>query len=318
MLEQNKAKATISAEDVDALDQAFLQSSSSYHEPAAQKKRTREDIIRELKEQRASKSNSDCSASKTSEEVRLLEEAKQRGKFKPIGFKPIGSSTENKRKKTKTDNLEKEQKKKKRKPNGDEPSVNNAKPATNSTNSMPPPSSGTRPNQLSKPVVPEEPIDHDFDIFANAGEYEGIDTGDDDDDEDKLTTHPRHDDMEAGEAASVLSMSRRWISDDEPAPALTSRNTLPLASVSQRGAMSEVDEDMDSDEKPMRLAPLASSVLPSIKDLLAMDKAASSYDKKRIRKDKKSKRGGDDDDDNEPKKKSVEAKVDRDYKRLVR
>jgi len=314
LLEQNKAKATISAEDVDALDQAFLQSSSSHHEPAAQKKRTREDIIRELKEQRASKPNSDCSASKTSEEVRLLE-AKQRGKFKPIGFKPIGSSTENKRKKTKTDGLEKEEKKKKRKPNADELSVNNAKPVTNS---MPPPSSCTRPNQLSKPVVPEEPIDHDFDIFANAGEYEGIDTGDDDDDEDKLTTRPRRDDMEAEEAASVLNMPRRWISDDEPAPALTSRNILPLASVSERGAMSEVDEDMDSDEQPMRLAPLTSSALPSIKDLLAMDKAASSYDKKRIRKDKKSKRGGDDDDDNEPKKKSVEAKVDRDYKRLVR
>lgn len=321
LLEQNKAKATVSAEDVDALDQAFLQSSSSHHEPAAPKKRTREDIIRELKEQRAGKSSSDCSASKTStEEVRLLEEAKQRGKFKPIGFKPIGSSTENKRKKSKIDNLEKEEKKKKRKPNGDEPCVNKAKP---STNSMPPPSSCTLPNQQFKPVVLEEPIDPDFDIFANAGEYEGIDIGDDDDDEDKLTTRPRRDGMEEGEEASTSSMPRRWISDDEPAPTLTSRNILPLPSVSKehsqsyhRGATSEVDEDMDSDEQPMRLAPLASSALPSIKDLLAMDKAASSYDKKKKRNDKKSRGGGDDDD--EPKKKSVEAKVDRDYKRLVR
>lgn len=322
LLEQNKAKATIFAEDVDALDQAFLQSSSSHHEPTAPKKRTREDIIRELKEQRAGKSSPDRSASQTSE-VQLLEEAKQRGKFKPIGFKPIGSSTENKRKKTKTDNLEKEEKKKKRKPNGDEPSANKAKP---STDSMPPPSSSTQPKQQSKPIVLEEPIDHDFDIFADAGEYEGIDIGDDDDDEDKLTARPHRDDVEEGEEASTSSMPRRWISGDEPVPILTSRNILPLASGSKEhsqsyhgGTMNEVDEEVDSDEQPMRLAPLASSVLPSIKDLLAMDKAASSYDKKK-RNDKKSRRGGDDDDDdsNESKKKSVEAKVDRDYKRLVR
>ncbi|KIM44703.1 hypothetical protein M413DRAFT_442660, partial [Hebeloma cylindrosporum] len=321
LLEQNKAKVTISAEDVDALDQAFLQSSSSQHEPAVPKKRTREDIIRELKEQRAGKSSSDSSASKTSEELRSLEEAKQRGKFKPIGFKPIGSSAENKRKKPKTDNLEKEEKRKKRKANGDESTVDKAKPST--TNSIPTPASGTRPKEPLNPVVPEEPMDHDFDIFADAGEYEGIDIGDDDEEEGNLTTRPLRDDIEEGEEASTSSMPRRWISDDEPAPTPTSKNVLPLASMSKehtrsshREAISEVDEDMDSDEQPMRLAPLASSVLPSIKDLLAMDKAASSYDKKKIRKDKKSRGGGGDADDNEPKKKSLEEKVDRDYKRL--
>ena len=315
MLEQNKAKATISAEDVDALDQAFLQSSSLHHEQAPPKKRTREDIIRELKEQRAGKSSSDDSASKIAEEVRLPEEVKQRGKFKPIGFKPIGSSTENKRKQTKIDSLKREEKKKKRKPNEDDPSFNNTKPSTRSI-----PASCAPPNELSKPIVPEEPIDHDFDIFANAGEYEGIDIGDDDN---ELATPPHGDDMEEGKQASTSSMPRRWISDDEPAPSLPSRNILPLASGSKeqsfhRGARSEVDEDIDSDEQPMRLVPLASSVLPSIKDLLAMDKAANSYDKKKIQRDKKSRKGGDDDNnDNESKKKSLEAKVDRDYKRLV-
>jgi IK cytokine len=97
---------------------------------------------------------------------------------------------------------------------------------------------------------------------------------------------------------------------------------LPLPSMSKESSpppspLSEVDEVMDSNAQPMRLAPLASSALPSIKDLLAMDKAASSYDKKSKRKDKKSAgKGGRDEDDKEPKTKSVEAKIDRDYKRL--
>jgi len=76
-----------------------------------------------------------------------------------------------------------------------------------------------------------------------------------------------------------------------------------------------VSEDEAEDDQPMRLVPLSSSALPSIKDFLAMDQAAGFNDKKKKRKNKK-KAGTDDDNDEGQKQKSVEAKVDRDYKRL--
>ncbi|KAJ7130609.1 hypothetical protein C8R44DRAFT_66538 [Mycena epipterygia] len=55
---------------------------------------------------------------------------------------------------------------------------------------------------------------------------------------------------------------------------------------------------------------------PSIKDLLAMDKAANSSEKRKKRKDKK--KGKDDGDEGEaPKQKmTAEVKAERDYKRL--
>ena len=66
---------------------------------------------------------------------------------------------------------------------------------------------------------------------------------------------------------------------------------------------------MDVDERPMRLAPLASSALPDIKELLQMDKASTSWAKNKKKKDKKKAVGGD-----EPGKVS-DAKIERDYQR---
>ncbi|KDR80701.1 hypothetical protein GALMADRAFT_241103 [Galerina marginata CBS 339.88] len=309
LLEQNKARSTLTNDDVDALDQAYLE--SSQHESAAGKKRTREDLIKELKEQRAGKSEQPTPAPKGAEE-----ETKQKGKFKPIGFKPIGQSSDTKKKSksNKSDGTEGEKKKKRKADGGDV----TGKTKTTSTSMPPPP--------IAKAVKPEEPVDNDFDIFAGAGEYEGIDIGDDDDeDAGALLKAKGRVELEEGEEPSTSSVPRRWIENDEPRPA-TKQNILH-PSMQLKNATSgksptherEVSEGEGAEEsRPMRLAPLASSALPSIKEFLAMDKAADSYEKKRKRKDKKKSGRGDDDDDDESstKKKDVEAKVERDYKRL--
>ena len=121
-------------------------------------------------------------------------------KFRPIGFKPIGPPAEEKAKKKKKvkaqDGDGAERKKKRRKvekgegqkgemgppavPIKDPPSAANA------------PSSTTTAPTVQKPDMEPEPMDEDLDIFAGAGEYEGIDLGDDDDDDEAgvLTQEP--------------------------------------------------------------------------------------------------------------------------------
>ncbi|KAJ7654451.1 hypothetical protein DFH06DRAFT_1269950 [Mycena polygramma] len=312
LLEQNKAKASLSTVDDDSLEQAFKEAVA---ETTVPKKRTREDMIRELKEKRGITSS-------TPTPDAALEAAKKQGKFKPIGFKPIGATEEKPRKKkVKADGTEGDRKKKKRKVEAVEPKGDDEKaippppPPSNGAQSAPTASSST-------PLSLEDDVPDDFDIFAGAGEYEGIDLGDEEDEEeDKETGKPDNPDLEDGEEAEPAP--RTWFEEDEPdPPPSTSKLPLPLPSATSKPPSHPVDEEDEEGEvsQPTRLVPLASSALPSIKDLLAMDKAANSSEKRKKRKDKK-KSGKDDDEDDEaaPKQKakvSAEAKVERDYKRL--
>jgi hypothetical protein len=159
--------------------------------------------------------------------------------------------------------------------------------------------------------------DDDFDIFAGAGEYEGIDLGDEEDEEDgEVAGKPDNPELEDGEESAPPP--RKWFEEDEPDPQ-PSTSKLPLPTVSDKPPSHPVDEDEEGElEQPTRLVPLASSALPSIKDLLAMDKAANSSEKRRKKKDKK-KSGKDDDDEEEAPSKtkmSAEVKAERDYKRF--
>ena len=303
LLEQNKARAALSTEDDDALEEAFMEATS--HTPTnVPKKRTREELIRDLKEQRAR--NAEQQGPKTiDEEARLLEEAKQKGKFKPIGFKPIGSISEgNKKKKEKRSADDVERKKKKRKVDI-ESSADKA--GSKDSSLMPPPPIPTKAQVKPKTPEPEEPIDDDFNIFADAGEYEGIDIGDDDDDDENV---PRK--TEEKDESSSSTAPQRWIPDETEPP--STKPSIPVQSPPPSHKV--VSEDEAEDDQPMRLVPLSSSALPSIKDFLAMEQAADSYDKKKKRKGKK-KAGTDDDNNGGQKQKSVEAKVDRDYKRYI-
>ncbi|KAF9047023.1 hypothetical protein BDZ89DRAFT_1058082 [Hymenopellis radicata] len=234
LLEQNKAKVTVSATDDEDLEQAFTE---------VPKKRTREELLRELKEKRAKEPAPTSDAPITAN-----------SKFKPIGFKPIGATdegTKKKKKKVKTVDGDKKQKRK-------------ADPAP----SEPDPPSASEP----------EPPD-DFDIFADAGEYEGLDVGDDSD-------------------------------EDSPEPGTSARSLPP------RDPLPTDDDGGQEEEEdvPMRLVPLEGSSVPSIKDLLALDQAAGSAGKKRKRKEKN--KGKKDDSEDAKKASTTEAKVDRDYKRL--
>ena len=81
----------------------------------------------------------------------------------------------------------------------------------------------------------------------------------------------------------------------------------------------EEEEGEMEEERPMRLQPLASSAMPSIKDLLAMDDAMEKEDKRRARKEKKKKGGGGgaSGGGGVPSEKDTKAKVDRDYQRCA-
>lgn len=302
LLEQNKARAALSTEDNDALEEAFMQA-TSHTLTNVPTKRTREDLIRDLKEQRAR--NAEQGPKTADEEAQLLEEAKQKGKFKPIGFRPIGSTSGGKRRKEKlsTDNVERKKKKRKVEEAG-----------SKDIPSMPPPPVPTKAQ--IKPNTPEleEPIDDDFNIFADAGEYEGIDLGDDDDEDEHIAREP-----EERDGSSNSMAPQRWIPNDETEAPRTKPSIPPLSDAITQSPPSRrvVSEEEEVQVQPMRLVPLSSSALPSIKDFLAMDQAAGSYDKKKKRKNKKKAGTGDDDDDEGQKQKSVEAKVDRDYKRSI-
>ncbi|KAF9466112.1 hypothetical protein BDZ94DRAFT_1213478 [Collybia nuda] len=321
LLEQNKARATLSTEDDDSLEQAFREAASG---PIVPKKRTRDDLIRELKEKRAQKGEGVAidneKVVKTAEEETLfLEEAKKKGKFKPIGFKPIGAldvSTK-KKKKVKSDGTDVEKKKKRRKVEQETTKENLTDKITKQ--SSPAPSQPAKVDPLSQNTcmsVPEpKPIPEDFDIFAGAGEYEGLDLGDDDDDDDgeispHIESHPNIEEGEVGPAP------RRWIeTDEEELPA--TKPEMPPPKSQHENSLRQVGSDQGDEEgeieEPTRLVPLASSALPSIKDFLAMDGAAGSSTKRRKRGGKKKSAA---EGDEVSKKRSTEAKVDRDYKRL--
>lgn len=304
LLEQNRARSALTTEDIDELDRAYREVASE-QEPTVPKKPTREDLIRELKEQRAAQ----ASPKTADEEARLLEEAKQKGKFRSIGFKPIGSSSDGK-KKSKVDGTEGEKRKKKKR-KIEEVAKPVDEPATTSSSSAP--SLTTAPPAI--PPKPEEPIDDDFDIFAGAGEYEGISI-DDDDNEDQGVQPKAGEASEPEEEHPTSTAPRRWIETDGSLPDTRSNMPLPSVRPSPPPKQQGSDDEDEEDHRPVRLVPLASSALPSIKDLLAMDKAAESYDKKKKRKEKK-KGGGSDDERDNSKKKSMDAKVERDYKRFV-
>lgn len=316
----------MSTVDDDSLEQAFITASASAPGPTVPQKRTREDIIRELKEKRGIKSNTLATAeSKAKDDA--LEAAKKQGKFKPIGFKPIDKP---KKKKAKADGADGERKKKKRKVEA----ADGGKSGVGNESSAPPPppivADASPTSFSSKPALPEDGLPEDFDIFAGAEEYEGIDLGDEDDEDDSAggkkldNTKP---DLEDGWEPPTTEPPRpaapgKWFAEEAESDPPSSSSRLPLPPVldKHKSLSRPTDEDEEGEvEQPTRLVPLASSALPSIKDLLAMDKAANSSDKWKKRKDKKKagKEEGDDTAATPKQKMSAEVKAERDYKRLV-
>lgn len=252
LLEQNKARlvSTQSKQDDEALEEVFAQTASAPSAPSSNK-RSRADIIKELKEKRAT---SDVSEQPNQE---TTTERPNPSKFRPIGFKPIGAKE--KAKGRSKDEGEPKKKKRKVKPSK-EPSPIPQEQITST--------SGPR---KSTPE-PEAEVE-DFDIFADAGDYNGVDLGSDDsDDEEPDKSHHRQ------EPQAESAPRSGWFDDTaEPEP-----EKPPTPDPAK-----QLPVEAEAEEEAGRLAPLKTSAIPSIRDFLAMDEAVEKEEKRRARKEKK-------------------------------
>jgi IK cytokine len=283
LLEQNKARlaSTSSKQDDEALEEVFAQKASTLSAPTSTK-RSRADIIKELKEKRAS-----ADGPEQSKEEAVAEKNTNSSKFRPIGFKPIGTSTEEKVKKKKKKEGS-EPKKKKRKV---EPSTVDAGEEAGLKGVATPPhplvEHAASRSTLTKPIEAETAED-DFDIFADAGEYKGVEV-ESDDDKDSETGHerPSHPGPSVASTADATTLPRRgWFDNDaaesEPEPEVPS----PKAPAEQPTPIPEARVE-DEEERAAQLAPLTSSAMPSIRDFLAMDEAVEKEEKRKARKEKR-------------------------------
>ena len=300
LLEQNRAKAAaISTDDIDALEAAFQQGSSLHpgpsednepHAPTA-KKKTKKELLKELKKSRVGSEQDVPSSSKAVEEAKKLEVAKQMGKFKPIGFKPIGSSSQTKKGKAETG----ERKKKRRKIEETGPAASENE--TKAESSTPAPS-GSTPIPLAAAQKEPEPVgeaDEDFDIFGGVEEYKGLGTDDEESEgEDDQKPKSRPQPVEEGEEPAA---PRKWFDDIEEEN-LLSRPKVALPPLPSGSSQEQEQDDGEEEERPMRLQALESSAIPSIKELLAMDDVSDDKKgkKKRKRGGKKKDKADDDDD----------------------
>ena len=288
LLEQNKARlaSTSSKQDDEALEELFAQKAPTLSVPISTK-RSRADIIKELKEKRANGGESE-----QPKEEAVAEKPTNSSKFRPIGFKPIGTSTEEKgKKKKKKEGGEPKRKKRKVEPStvdaGEEAGLKGvATPA--------PPVEHAASRSASTKRIEAETTEDDFDIFADAGEYKGVEVGsDDDDDNDKVLetaherlSHPGPSVLSTADASPPLR--RGWFdndpaeSDQEPEP----EAPPPKAPADQSTPIPEAGIEAE-EEQLARLAPLTSSAIPSIRDFLAMDEAVEKEEKRKARKEKR-------------------------------
>lgn len=309
LFEQNKARlqAVQGAEDDETLEEAFTQSTVP---TSSTKKRTREDVIREIKEKRMAGGGGATMTTTTETSVDL---AKSSGKFKPIGFKPVGGGEEKKRKKVggEGDELKKKRKKKRKvDPTAAAiPSADGARrdvdmevqPVEDAAMSQQP--ANPEPTTKADPKPPvEEPMEDEGDIFAGLGEYDvfaGL--GGDDSDDSDVDEQPKLKSKPAEETSRSPLRRANWFDDEPEEGAAQSANSKPPAPVDEKrhspGAEHKRDHnhDMDDsqseeDEQPVRLQPLHSSAVPSIKDLLDTD--SKSVKKRRPKKKKGKKKDG--------------------------
>ncbi|KAL1685057.1 RED-like protein N-terminal region-domain-containing protein [Schizophyllum commune] len=330
LLEANRAKESRNTDDDDLLEAAYrgedvsppAEASASPAPADEPKKRSRADIIKQMKEKRKGQATADAPVAATAlppKEDKTIDKSK----FKSIGFKPAGDKPKKKKAKTEGDG---ERKKKKRKVEGGEGKTVSGKASSPAAaESAPPPASTSvtpapAPQPSKRKESSPEPIPEDFDIFAGAGDYEGI--PDEEDASDREGAPPRSGSAEPGEvpaperrgdgaepnemqgveSTTEPSIPRaRWFNDGEPRePVLPPRPATPPALKVLKGKQKAVvpaagveDGEVQSDEEtPARLAPLESSAVPSIKDLLAMDEAREALEKRQKRKEKKKKGTG--------------------------
>lgn len=301
LLEQNRARVAASTEDDEILEQAFAEATST-SEPAEPRKRTREDIIRDLKakQQTEDRSANQPVVEKSLEDDGLALEAakkKKNGKFRPIGFKPIGQTEEKSKKRKVKEEKEGMKKKKKQKTESVSVQSGQANKSAEETSAVTPKRDNTKPSPSKTPKKPPEPepttlMDEDFDIFADARDYEGFQGDEESEDCDAEETEG----VSALQGATSPTPAvgfKGWF--DEPEREDRHDSILPEMSP-------PIPDTAATEEEPeeTHLKPLESSAISSIRDFLAMDEATERAEKRKARKEKKKKKkkaGGEDDED---------------------
>lgn len=215
------------------------------------KKRTRDEMVAELKALRGV-----VGGANEVESEDALEKAKTARRFKPIGFKPIGKGSVKGKEKEVPEGGEKKRRKKKVK-------VVEA-----------PVAAPTPVATIAPPTVPLLADDDDeFDIFGGAGEYKGLDSDSDDEAKPSTTLPP---------PPPLAASKRKYFDDEDDDRAMAS--TAP-SSVRNLAAAQAAGEDGEEEEvteaRPMRLQGLSGSMAPSARDLLDMDAAAEKAEKRK-------------------------------------
>ena len=134
---------------------------------------------------------------------------------------------------------------------------------------------------LNNKSQPEPDPDEDVDIFADAGEYAGMDFGSDSEngrDQDVLTN------KEDTKNDTIPTKPTNWFNEPE-----AEKNASPPPSSLQRPTENPTEGSAPEQTNSDRLAPLASSSIASIRDFLKADKQAEAAEKKRARKEKNKK-----------------------------
>lgn len=290
-LERAKAQAEAAAEDLDdVLEETYKNTgaAAATPEPPAStsttgKKRTREELIQELKAKRQKTDGAD-----PVDEARKLEDAKKQGKFRPIGAPAPKEGKVKKKKKVEKATAA--------------PAAPVPAPVAEASRPEPQVVSERAAGKQRAPEPEPEPEEDmgDMDLFDGVEEYKGLD---EDDDENDATPPPRAASPAAG------ATQAKWFDLDDglgTLPAAPARPPTPPPVEAQEQRCSRED----SPDEDVRLAPLASSSF-SIKDVLAMDQELEKEDKRKARKEKKKKEAG-----GEKTKLSGEAKANRDLQKL--
>ncbi|PVF99877.1 hypothetical protein CPB86DRAFT_806138 [Serendipita vermifera] len=287
LLEQQRAKLNEAQDDQ---DDVLLE--SAFRDAVVPTKKTRENIIRELKE-------SKMAAGHGSAHDKSLDTSIQMGKFRPIG-----APDESKTKKRKLKPAEGEDKKKKKAKHEEPPIVAPEPQAQASPKPRHPVAQGAPPTSAPRRVkIPSPNIDMDADIFADAGEYHGFESGSESEDG-MIDLPPKPSDQKMGDAKHPRKQN--WFGEPEDESVVVQATSKPTETNPKN--VPELVNPLETNEEPepvSRLQGLASSSVPSIRDILAMDEMAEKEEKRKARKEKK-----------KGKKPSEETKINREVKQL--
>ncbi|KAG8839377.1 hypothetical protein FS842_003615 [Serendipita sp. 407] len=292
LLERERSKLR---EEQSAIDDILLE--EALQDATAPKKRTREEIVQSLKKSRTNSSSNTVNADGG------LDAAKQAGKFRPIG---APEQSKPKKRKTKTEDPEASKKKKKRKL--EDAQVNTLTGGQAVDSGLQQPGDLQPATSRSKARTSSPEIDADADIFSGIGQYKGIESGSDNESDDDVgpSNPPNPLISSAPNSDQNLTLPKaNWFGEaieDIPRP-----EPVRLTATKPE-TQKESTDDVEMEEAPpfMRLQGLSSSVMPSIKEILAMDEAAEREEKRKAKKEKK-----------KNKKPSDETRINREVKEYV-